>query len=62
MRYREEDDAESMYYGRLVDVDVTVLEVERLEAGREYLFKVNASNSIGSATVECPPVRHIIGK
>ena len=61
VRYRNEDDNEDIDE-QSVNVSTTMLDIPELEAGRTYVFEVDASNSMGLTTVECPPVEHVIGK
>ena len=58
----DEIDFQDIPDGNLTDVDETTLDVEGLVAGRAYVFQIIATNDVGSATVQCPPVRHTVGK
>ena len=48
--------------GNLTDLSQQTLVVSDLIAGRAYVFRVTASNDIGPASVDCPPVMHLVGE
>ena len=48
--------------GNLTDPSQLTLMVPNLIAGREYVFRVTASNDIGPASVDCLPVMHLVGE
>ena len=58
----EEIDFQDIPDGNLTDVDQMTLDVEGLLAGQAYVFQITATNDIGSVTVQCPPVVHLVGK
>ena len=43
-------------------VDTTSVIVPNLMAGSEYMFNITAENSIGSSTIMCGPILHVLGK
>ena len=58
----DEIDFQDIPDGNLTDVDEVTLDVGGLVAGRAYVFQITATNDVGSATVQCPPVVHTVGK
>ena len=46
---------------KLVDLSKTEVTVSLLPAGEIYLFRVTASNALGSHTDQCPYTEHLIG-
>ena len=43
-------------------VDTTSIMVPNLIVGAEYIFNVTAENNVGSSSIICGPILHIIGK
>ena len=43
-------------------VDTTSIMVPNLVAGAEYIFNITAENNVGSSTIMCGPILHVIGK
>ena len=46
----------------IANMEVTTATVMNLIAGRLYTFTVTVENSNGSASIDCGPVRHDVGK
>ena len=42
--------------------DTTSVMVPNLVASAEYMFNVTAGNSVGSSSIICGPILHVIGK
>ena len=47
--------------GNLKDLSQMSLDVATFTAGFQYTFQVTAYNQLGSHTVQCDPVMHLIG-